>query len=132
MAFKNISYFIKFYLILDIDARWKCNQCEYSLTGRNVERAVSTMQEELDHLQYMDQSGDKLEIYERLLKKYKTVLHGNHFINISIKYALVELYGRVPGYGLDDLPDSLLERKAGMCRDILEVSCYEIQHISNS
>ena len=80
------------------------------------------MQTEFDKLQYMEPSAEKLEALELLFKKYKSVLHPRHFVMITIKYALIELYGRVPGYEMDDLPDVLLERKENLCRDILKVS----------
>ena len=70
----------------------------------------------------MEPSAEKLEALELLFKKYKSVLHPRHFVMITIKYALIELYGRVPGYEMDDLPDVLLERKENLCRDILKVS----------
>lgn len=39
---------------------------------------------------------------------------------LSVKYTLAELYGRVEGYTIDELPDVMLERKVEMCRLVLK------------
>ena len=37
-----------------------------------------------------------------------------------MKHSLAQLYGRVEGYGIDELPDLMLERKAEFCRLVLK------------
>jgi hypothetical protein len=58
---------------------------------------------------------------ESLLEKYKSILHSNHFIMISIKNALIDLYGHVKGHLLSELPDALLRRKIELCEEVLEI-----------
>lgn len=56
-----------------------------------------------------------------MFKKYRSVLHPNHFIQTGLRQTLIELYGRVEGYELSDLPDILLERKIELCQNVLGV-----------
>ncbi|XP_058446372.1 SET domain-containing protein SmydA-8 [Malaya genurostris] len=106
---------------LDDEADWKCTHCEYKTKGAAVLKAAQVMQAELDELAYMEYGPERLENFERLFKKYRSVLHPLHFINTSIRHSLIELYGRIPGYEMHDLPDILLERKVELCQDILKV-----------
>lgn len=80
------------------------------------------MQAEMAEVQAMELlSGERLQETERLLKKYRSVLHPLHFIQISLKQNLIEMYGRAPGYEMVELPDILLERKEEICRQVLRV-----------
>lgn len=79
------------------------------------------MQAEIDELAYMEYGPERLESFERVFKKFRSVLHPLHFINTSIRHSLIELYGRIPGYMMQELPDILLERKIELCKDILRV-----------
>ncbi|XP_053674864.1 SET domain-containing protein SmydA-8 [Anopheles nili] len=106
---------------LDENAEWKCAQCEFKTSGAAVQKAVLTMHNEIDELACLEYDGGRLEAYERVYKKYRSVLHPMHFINTSIRHSLIELYGRIPGYEMAELPDMLLERKVALCRDILRV-----------
>lgn len=72
-------------------------------------------------IQAMDMGPERLQETERLLKKYRSVLHPLHFIQISLKQNLIEMYGRVQGYEMVELPDILLERKEELCRQVLRV-----------
>lgn len=79
------------------------------------------MHNEMDELACLEYDAGRLEAYERLYKKFRSVLHPRHFINTSIRHSLIELYGRIPGYEMAELPDVLLERKVDLCRDVLRV-----------
>ncbi|XP_049279270.1 SET domain-containing protein SmydA-8 [Anopheles funestus] len=106
---------------LDENAEWKCAQCSFKTSGAAVQKAVMTIHNEIDELAYLDYEANRLEAYETMYKKYRSVLHPLHFINTSIRHSLIELYGRIPGYGMVELPDILLERKVELCRSILRV-----------
>lgn len=69
----------------------------------------------------MDYTGERLRAFESIIKKYHSILHPRHYQMISVKQALIELYGRVPGYEMSKLPDILLERKLELCREVLKV-----------
>lgn len=62
-----------------------------------------------------------VESMENLLAKFKSFLHPNHFIMISIKNALIDSYGHVKGHLLSQLPDALLRRKIELCKEVLEI-----------
>uniref|UniRef100_A0A1I8PKC9 Uncharacterized protein n=1 Tax=Stomoxys calcitrans TaxID=35570 RepID=A0A1I8PKC9_STOCA len=106
---------------LDASTEWKCTLCEFKTSNEAVQKAISVMQAEVAQVQSMDMSGERLQETERLLKKYRSVLHPLHFIQISLKQNLVEMYGRVAGYEMVELPDVLLERKEEICRHVLRV-----------
>lgn len=86
-----------------------------------MQKAIQVMQAEIDQLSCLENGPEKLTAFEKLYKKYRSILHPLHFIKTSIRHSLIELYGRVPGYEMPELPDILLERKIELCRDILWV-----------
>lgn len=63
----------------------------------------------------------RLEEGERLLRKYKSLLHPLHFIATGLRQLLIEMYGRVQGYEMVQLPEHQLERKVELCRQVLGV-----------
>uniref|UniRef100_A0A1A9WNY3 Uncharacterized protein n=1 Tax=Glossina brevipalpis TaxID=37001 RepID=A0A1A9WNY3_9MUSC len=106
---------------LDPHTEWKCTNCDFISTNEAVQKAVTVMQTEIADVQAMDMSPERLEETERLLKKYRSVLHPLHFIQTSLRQNLIEMYGRVQGYEMVELPDVLLERKEELCRQVLRV-----------
>lgn len=58
---------------------------------------------------------------EQFLQKYRNVLHPTHYICLSVKLSLSQLYGKVKGYLIHELPDELLERKRDVCKEIIKV-----------
>lgn len=69
----------------------------------------------------MDNSIEKLEKTDELLRKYQQVLHPQHFIQISLQQSLIEMYGRIKGYTLPELPNIMLDHKIMMCRNVLHI-----------
>ncbi|KAJ1521110.1 hypothetical protein ONE63_002812 [Megalurothrips usitatus] len=111
---------------LDPGAAWKCNGhgCGQSLRGDQVRRVLAVVQSEVEALDAADLAGDSLlgpiESREKLLKQYKSVFHPRHALVLQLKHSLAQLYGRVDGYSLDELPDVLLERKMELCTENLD------------
>ncbi|KAK3925491.1 SET domain-containing protein SmydA-8, isoform A [Frankliniella fusca] len=110
---------------LDPGAEWKCNgyNCSNALRADQVRRVLAVVQAEQEAVD-QGETGDALalgpvEAREKLLKQYKTVFHPRHALLLQLKHSLAQLYGRVDGYALDDLPDILLERKIELCKEIL-------------
>lgn len=99
---------------VDPRAAWKCNKCSVEDSAENVNRLLRTLQVEIE-------STGSVESMENLLEKYKSVLHSNHFIMISIKNSLIESYGHLKGHLLSELPDALLRRKIELCEDVLAI-----------
>ncbi|KAL1464974.1 hypothetical protein WDU94_004572 [Cyamophila willieti] len=105
---------------LDTAAPWKCTDCEFTLSGSQLERINAVIEKEIESLNHIDPER-VIEESERLLRQYKSVLHPNHAFLTILKHSLVQFYGRSEGYTYEDLPDILLERKADLCKEILKV-----------
>ncbi|XP_060804870.1 SET domain-containing protein SmydA-8 [Amyelois transitella] len=107
---------------LDNEAQWKCTDknCEFKTSGAAVSKILAVVQAEIDQLDMMEPSPQAIEQREATLKKYKSVFHPRHSLLLNIKHALAQLYGRVEGYSIDELPDLMLERKAEFCKLVLQ------------
>lgn len=97
-----------------MNAVWKCNKCPFEDSTENVKRLLKALQGEID-------STKSVDSLESLLDKYKSVLHPNHFVMISIKNALIDSYGHLKGHLLSELPDALLSRKIELCKEVLGI-----------
>nr|CAD7434803.1 unnamed protein product [Timema monikensis] len=107
---------------LDPEAQWKCSHCEFSTGGGAVRRVLSVIQAEMDAVEWMPLDEQSVEARERLWRKYRSVLHPRHAFITCIRLSLSQLYGRVPGYRLDEMPDILHERKIEICKDLMAVA----------
>ncbi|RZF47251.1 hypothetical protein LSTR_LSTR004960 [Laodelphax striatellus] len=107
---------------LNAESEWKCTHCSFVVSADQVTRIFSTIQSDIDGLETMPNADSTIEMAEKLLRKYRSVLHPRHSFNTTLRHCLVQLYGRVPGYTFDDLPDILLEHKIELCERILEVA----------
>jgi hypothetical protein len=96
---------------------WKCTKCLYTMPNLAVVRVLNILQMEAASL-----DADDIPAREALIKKYKGSLHPNHAHLTALKYSLSQLYGRVPGYTFDEMPDLLMERKIELCRHVLAVA----------
>lgn len=59
--------------------------------------------------------------YEQFLDKYRNVLYKNHYLCISAKHSLCQLYGRSDEYIIQKLSIEQLQTKEKYCRDVLNV-----------
>lgn len=82
---------------------------------------LSIIQAEIDSLQSIEFGPDRLEKCEQLFRKYRAVFHPSHYLLTALRHNLIELYGRVEGYELEDLTDDLLEHKMKLCQSVLNV-----------
>ncbi|XP_073992221.1 SET domain-containing protein SmydA-8-like [Rhodnius prolixus] len=105
---------------LDNDAPWNCNLCDNAITAAGVQKVYKVVQDELEELEQIPFGPEKIEAAEKRLKQYKSFLHPRHAFKLALWHELMLLYGRAEGYSLDMLPDILLERKAEMCRNLLQ------------
>lgn len=106
---------------IDDTAEWKCSHCSFRTSSTAVQKAISFIQAEVDKVLAMDLTVERLQLGEELLRKYRSVLHPLHFIQTSIRQALIEMYGRVEGYKLPELPDVILEHKIDLCLQLMRV-----------
>ncbi|XP_039950193.1 SET domain-containing protein SmydA-8 isoform X1 [Bactrocera neohumeralis] len=106
---------------IDPSCYWKCTLCTFQTSNNAIQKALSVMQSEVATLQAMDPSPQKLQETEKLMRKYRVVVHPLHFIQIGLRQNLIEMYGRVAEYELSELPDVMLEHKEELCRQVLHV-----------
>ncbi|XP_039756320.1 SET domain-containing protein SmydA-8 [Pararge aegeria] len=107
---------------LDNEASWNCTDknCGFKTSGAAMRKMLAVVQAEVDQLDALEPGPSAIEMREATLNKYKSVFHPRHYILLSMKHALAQLYGRVEGYTLDELPDLVLERKEEFCRLVLK------------
>ncbi|CAB0009270.1 unnamed protein product [Nesidiocoris tenuis] len=105
---------------LDKSAEWKCDHCDKTLPGETVQRLYFAIRTDLSQLEELEIGPIKLEMTEKVLRKYRSSLHPRHGFNLALMHSLVDLYGKVDGYTVDMLPDILLERKAEFAQNILD------------
>jgi len=77
---------------------------------------VTKLYDELDAI-----GGNDVEQIEMFMKRYTKTLHKNHYIFLSAKHSLCQLYGKIDGYLINELNLEQLKRKENYCRDLLEV-----------
>ncbi|XP_017099089.2 SET domain-containing protein SmydA-8 isoform X1 [Drosophila bipectinata] len=105
----------------DSDSSWPCSNCGASSSQAEVETLLQSLQSEVNKVQSLEMGAKRLEEAERLLRKYKSLLHPLHFIATGLRQLLIEMYGRVQGYEMVQLPEHQLERKVELCRQVLGV-----------
>ncbi|XP_026285722.1 SET domain-containing protein SmydA-8 isoform X2 [Frankliniella occidentalis] len=116
---------------LQADAPWRCvpprleprpgakqeQPCPgYEMTAKEVKEFLDKLTDESEALDHNDVVG-----LEGFLVKHAARLHPNHFLLLGAKHSLSQVYGKVQGYLIHQLPDALLERKLTICRDILSI-----------
>lgn len=77
---------------------------------------VTRIYDELDAL-----GGNDINQIEIFMRKYSMTLHKNHYIFLSAKHSLCQLYGKIDGFLINELSIEQLKRKEAYCRDLLDV-----------
>jgi hypothetical protein len=76
---------------------------------------ITKLYDELDAI-----GGNDINQIEMFMKKYSKTLHRNHYIFLSAKHSLCQLYGKIDGFLINELSMEQLKRKEEYCRDLLE------------
>jgi len=105
----------------ELDTSFNCGSCGSITANSEALAMLQSLQSEVNSVQALEMGAKRLEEVERLLRKYKSLLHPLHFIATGLRQLLIEMYGRVQGYEMVQLPDHQLERKAELCRQVLRV-----------
>lgn len=105
----------------DKNCAWKCSHCDFTTTSSAIRKVLSVIQAEVDSLQSIEFGPERLEKCEKIFRKYRGVFHPCHFLLTGLRQNLIELYGRVEGYELEELPDNLLEHKMELCQSVLNI-----------
>ncbi|XP_030378207.1 SET domain-containing protein SmydA-8 [Scaptodrosophila lebanonensis] len=101
---------------LDQDADWTCDRCDYRLSATQLVRLLDRINNDLESIDVHDIPG-----LENFLKRYREILRPNHYLLLSAKYSLCQIYGRIEGYLLPQMSLEDIERKERYCREFLEV-----------
>ncbi|GBP27659.1 SET domain-containing protein SmydA-8, isoform A [Eumeta japonica] len=103
---------------LDAAAAWKCgdNGCPYTMPAAAVQLLLKRLTDEFEQIDANDVRG-----FEAFLHKYRNVLHTTHYLCLSAKHSLSQLYGKVAEYMIHEMPDEELNRKIAICRDLMGV-----------
>lgn len=104
---------------LNSDAKWHCNNVScigYSVPGHSVKQLMERIGDEVEAMDEND-----ILALEEFLSRYKNVLHPNHYHFLGVLHSLSQLYGKAPGYVINDMTESQLFRKRDICRQLLKV-----------
>ncbi|KAJ0174415.1 hypothetical protein K1T71_009523 [Dendrolimus kikuchii] len=103
---------------LDPNATWKCidNGCVYTMPAPAVQLLLKRLTDEFEVIDANDVPG-----FENFLHKYRNVLHSTHYLCLSAKHSLSQLYGKVVDYMIHQMPETELNRKIDICRDLMTV-----------
>ncbi|XP_053685897.1 SET domain-containing protein SmydA-8 [Sabethes cyaneus] len=101
---------------LDQDANWKCQSCSNTTTAANIVHLLDKLFTEVDAI-----DGNSAELYEKFIKKHSHILHDNHYLFLSAKHSLCQLYGKVSGFLIHEMSLQQIEQKETLCRDLLAV-----------
>ncbi|XP_038112332.1 SET domain-containing protein SmydA-8 [Culex quinquefasciatus] len=102
---------------LDQDAPWKCKNCPHTIPAQSVTQLLNGLYKELESI-----GGNNVELFENFLLKYEPILHKNHYLFLSAKHSLCELYGKAPNYLMHELTLDQINRKEYLCRDLLTLA----------
>lgn len=65
--------------------------------------------------------GNSIDLYEQFNVKYQNILHHNHYLFLSTKHSLCQLYGKISGYLISEMSLQQIKQKEKICRDLLSV-----------
>ena len=77
---------------------------------------VTRLYDELDSI-----DGNGIDQIEMFMMKYSKMLHENHYIFLSAKHSLCQLYGKIDGFLINELSVEQLKRKESYCKSLMEV-----------
>ncbi|XP_035444080.2 SET domain-containing protein SmydA-8 isoform X1 [Spodoptera frugiperda] len=102
---------------LDPAAMWHCvdNDCQYVMTAPSVQLLLKRLTDEYELIDANDVRG-----FEGFLHKYRNVIHNTHYLCLSAKHSLSQLYGKVAEYMIHEMPEAELNRKIEICRDLMK------------
>lgn len=79
-------------------------------------KLLTRLYDELDAI-----GGNDVVAIETFMSKYAKVLHRNHYVFLSAKHSLCQLYGKVDGFLINEMSRDELKRKQTLCEELLEV-----------
>ncbi|KAH8284421.1 hypothetical protein KR018_005975, partial [Drosophila ironensis] len=101
---------------LNQDGDWCCDRCDHKMGAKDLERLLDRINDDLETIDVHDIPG-----LESFLLRYRDVLRPNHYLLLSAKYSLCQIYGRIDGYLLPQMSPDAIARKERYCREFLQV-----------
>lgn len=101
--------------------RWTCSTCTHEMSREEVTRVEDVVQNIIKNIQQLPINHHLAERCEELFTTLPKKLHPNNVMLMQLKIRLIHFYGNVPGFRIDELPAHLLQRKAELCSELLEV-----------
>jgi hypothetical protein len=72
-----------------------------------------------DEVEALEESS--IPALEAFLTRYQNVLHPNHYHCLGVQHSLCQLYGKAPGFLINDMTEMQLRHKRDLCRQLLKV-----------
>jgi hypothetical protein len=72
-----------------------------------------------DEVEALDESS--IPALEAFITRYQNVLHPNHYHCLGVLHLLCQLYGKAPGFLINNLTEAQLRHKRNLCRQLLKV-----------
>ncbi|XP_068158972.1 SET domain-containing protein SmydA-8 isoform X1 [Drosophila tropicalis] len=101
---------------LEQTADWACDRCQRQVSAQEVEHQLERINNDLEAIDVHDIPG-----LENFLIRYRDVLRPNHYLLLSAKYSLCQIYGRIEGYLLPQMQPEDIARKERYCREFLAI-----------
>lgn len=103
---------------LNSSANWKCQNCEYSISGRQIKYGNDSLKEEIMRI-----NKRSPEEFEKFISKYSkdpdsSVLHPKNYHILQVKHALIQLYGNIPGYLLSGKHNETVKKNLLALHDV--------------
>jgi hypothetical protein len=73
-----------------------------------------------DEVEALDENS--IPAIEAFMMRYQNVLHPNHFHCLGVIHLLCQLYGKAPGFVINNLTEAQLRHKLNLCRQLLKVA----------
>ncbi|XP_001354556.2 SET domain-containing protein SmydA-8 [Drosophila pseudoobscura] len=101
---------------LEQTADWACDRCDHRTTALDLENQLDRINNDLEAIDVHDVPG-----LENFLLRYRETLRPNHYLLLSAKYSLCQIYGRIKGYLLPEMSLNDIVRKERYCREFLAI-----------
>ena len=101
--------------------RWTCSTCAEDMSRDEVTRMEDVVLNIVKNIRRLPSDHHLMERCEELFKTLPKKLHPNHVMLMQLKIHLIHVYGNVSGFKMNEIPAHLLQRKAQLCFELLEV-----------
>ncbi|XP_014271573.1 SET domain-containing protein SmydA-8 isoform X1 [Halyomorpha halys] len=95
---------------------WKCDKCCNQKQKEIIYNFINRLFEEAEQL-----TNGTVSDNEKFLLTQQKYLHPNHFVLLSIKLKLSQLYGKSHDCIIHNMTEDQLKRKINICKDIIKI-----------